>query len=128
MHKHGLIAFNHAIAAEPREQMMHRSKERAYPGKAEVFGAAIAPGLPPVRRVRAPPRCTGARRIAMLKQKRKLRWLTRWCDPSGELRDQAGTYVNLIASSPTKSLATRRSGGRGPAKNGLPRPSTIGRK
>jgi len=26
----------------------------------------------------------------------------------------------LIASSPTKSLATRRSGGRGPAKNGLP--------
>lgn len=48
------------------------------------------------------------------------------CDPSGELRDQAGTYVNLITSSPIKSLATRRSGGRGPAKNGLPPPSTTG--
>jgi hypothetical protein len=46
----------------------------------------------------------------------------------GALRDQAGTYVNLIASSPIKSLATRRSGGRGPAKNALPRPSTTGRK
>jgi hypothetical protein len=43
MHKHGLIAFNHAIAAEPREQMMHRSKERAYPGKAEVFGRQSHP-------------------------------------------------------------------------------------
>ena len=53
---------------------------------------------------------------------------THWRDPSGELRDQAGTYVNLIASSPIRSLATRRSGGRGPAKNGLPRPSTTGRK
>jgi len=28
--------------------------------------------------------------------------------PSGELRDQAGTNVNLIASSPIGSLATRR--------------------
>jgi len=42
--------------------------------------------------------------------------------------DQAGTYVNRIASSPTRSLATRRSGDRGPAKNGLPRPSTTGRR
>lgn len=48
--------------------------------------------------------------------------------PSDDLRDQAGTYVNLIASSPIKSLDTRRSGGRGPAKNGLPRPSTTGRR
>jgi hypothetical protein len=46
--------------------------------------------------------------------------------PSGESRDQAGTYVNLITSSSTRSLATRRSRGRGPAKNGLPRPSTMG--
>jgi hypothetical protein len=48
--------------------------------------------------------------------------------PFGELRDQAGTYVNLIASSPIGSLATRRSGGRGPAKKGVPRPSTTGWK
>src|SRR5829696_8474288 len=54
--------------------------------------------------------------------------LTRRRDPLGELCDQAGTYVSLIASSPIRSLAARRSGGRGPAKNGLPRPSTTGRK
>jgi hypothetical protein len=49
-----------------------------------------------------------------------------FCFRSGESRDQAGTYVNLITSSPTRSLVTRRSGGRGPEKNGLPRPSTMG--
>ena len=48
------------------------------------------------------------------------------CRPQS--RDEAGTYVNLTASSPIRSLATRRSGGRGPAKKGLPRPSTTGRK
>jgi hypothetical protein len=48
--------------------------------------------------------------------------------PSGESRDYAGTYVNRIASSAIKSLATRWSGGRGPAKNGLPPPSTTGRR
>jgi hypothetical protein len=47
---------------------------------------------------------------------------------SGKSRDQAGTYVNLITPSPRRSLATRRSGGRGPAKNGVPRPSTMGRR
>jgi hypothetical protein len=36
--------------------------------------------------------------------------------PSGESRDYAGTYANLITSSSTRSLAIRRSGGRGPAK------------
>ena len=41
-------------------------------------------------------------------------------------RHQAGTYVNLITSSPIRSLATRRSRGRGPEKNGLPRPNTTG--
>jgi hypothetical protein len=41
-------------------------------------------------------------------------------------RDQAGTYVNLITFSPIGSLATRRSGDGGLAKNGLPRPSTTG--
>src|SRR3982074_3796417 len=46
----------------------------------------------------------------------------------GERHDHAGTYVNLMTSSPMRSLATRRSGGRGPAKNGLPRPSTMGWK
>ena len=46
--------------------------------------------------------------------------------PSGESRDQAGTYVNLITSPPMRSLATRRSRGRGPAKNGWPDPSTMG--
>jgi len=39
---------------------------------------------------------------------------------AGLLRDQAGTYVNRITSAPIRSLATRRSGGRGPAKNALP--------
>ncbi len=52
--------------------------------------------------------------------------LTRRRSPSGESCDQAGTYVNLITSSPIRSLVARRSGGRGPAKNGLPRPSTTG--
>ena len=42
--------------------------------------------------------------------------LGRIADP----RDQAGTYVNLITSSPMRSLATRRSRGRGPVKNGWP--------
>jgi hypothetical protein len=41
---------------------------------------------------------------------------------------QAGAYVNLTMSSPMRSLATRRSGGRGPAKKGVPVPSTTGRK
>jgi hypothetical protein len=54
--------------------------------------------------------------------------LTGRCSPSGESRDQAGTYVSLTVSSPTGSVETRRSGGRGPAKNGLPRPSTMGWK
>ena len=40
--------------------------------------------------------------------------------------DHAGTYVNLTTSATIKSLATRRSRGRGPAKNGLPPPSTTG--
>ena len=34
------------------------------------------------------------------------------------LRDQAGTYPSRITSSPIRSLASRRSGGRGPAKIG----------
>jgi hypothetical protein len=46
----------------------------------------------------------------------------------GQSRDQAGTYVNRITPSPINSLSTRRSGGRGPAKNGVPLPSTTGRK
>lgn len=41
-------------------------------------------------------------------------------------RGYAGTYVNLITSLPMRSLATRRSGGRGPAKSGFPRPRTTG--
>src|SRR4051794_36498141 len=41
-------------------------------------------------------------------------------------RDQAGTYVNLITFSPIGSLATRRSGDGGLAKNGLPRPRHDG--
>ena len=41
---------------------------------------------------------------------------------------QAGRYVNLITSSAIKSLANRWSGGRGPAKNGWPPPSTTGRR
>jgi hypothetical protein len=46
---------------------------------------------------------------------------------AGESRDQAGTYVNLIASSPKRSLVTRRSGGRGPAFDDAPaRPSLKG--
>lgn len=44
------------------------------------------------------------------------------------VRDYTGTYVSLIASSPMRSLSTRRSGGWAPAKYGLPRPSTTGRR
>ena len=36
------------------------------------------------------------------------------------LADQAGAYVSLIVSSPMGSVATRRSGGRGPEKKGVP--------
>ena len=43
-------------------------------------------------------------------------------------RDYAGMYVNLIRSSTMRSLATRWSGGRGPAKNGVPPPSRTGRR
>ena len=39
--------------------------------------------------------------------------------PKPELRDWAGTYVNLITSSPITSLATRRSGGRGASEEWL---------
>jgi hypothetical protein len=39
-------------------------------------------------------------------------------------RDYAGTYVNRIRSSAIRSLASRCSGGRGPAKNGLPPPNS----
>jgi len=35
-------------------------------------------------------------------------------------------YVNLITSLPIKSPALGRSGGRGPANNGLPPPGTTG--
>ena len=37
-----------------------------------------------------------------------------------------GTYSSRITSPSIRSLAARRSGGRGPAKNGLPEPSTTG--
>ena len=47
---------------------------------------------------------------------------------SGEPRDYAGTYVSLTVSSSMRSMETRRSGGRGPAKNGVPQPSTKGWK
>src|SRR5881275_1617072 len=43
-------------------------------------------------------------------------------------RAQAGTQVSRIASSPTRSLPRMRSGGRAPAKYGLPPPRTNGRK
>jgi hypothetical protein len=39
-----------------------------------------------------------------------------------------GQYVNLIASPTIRSLAAMRSGGRGPAKKGLPRPTTTGQR
>src|SRR4029453_9647374 len=45
---------------------------------------------------------------------------------SGELGDYAGTQVNRITSSPIRSLVIRRSGGRGPAKYGLPGPNNTG--
>ena len=44
----------------------------------------------------------------------------------GQVAHQAGTYVNLTKSPPMRSLDTRRSRGRGPAKNGWPDPSTMG--
>src|SRR5262245_1015129 len=44
--------------------------------------------------------------------------LTSRRSPAGESRDQAGTYVNLITSSPIRLLCTRRSGRRGPTKSG----------
>ena len=37
-------------------------------------------------------------------------------------------YLHRMTSSPIRSLDARRSGGRGPAKNGVPRPSTMGRR
>jgi hypothetical protein len=49
-----------------------------------------------------------------------------WGSLSGESRNQAGTYVSRTTLSPIGSLESRRSGGRGPAKNGLPLPSTTG--
>ena len=42
--------------------------------------------------------------------------------------DHAGAYVSRTMSPPRSSVATRRSGGRGPAKKGVPRPSTKGWK
>jgi hypothetical protein len=46
----------------------------------------------------------------------------------GGIHAQAGTHVTRTASSPTRSLEMMRSGGRAPAKYGLPLPSTKGRK
>src|SRR5581483_9596412 len=49
-----------------------------------------------------------------------------WRSMPSMTADHAGAYVNRITSWATRSLATRRRRGRGPAKNGLPRPRTTG--
>lgn len=53
-------------------------------------------------------------------------WHDRGPNGTSRSRDQAGTYTRQITSLPMRSLETRRSGGRGRAKKGLPAPETSG--